>query len=68
MYASTNPKTKKALKEQVKQGPVPCHQEGPFGPHVKDGHDTCEGPHYPEPHRWYARVKVENNYIVKVLG
>ncbi len=26
----------------------------------------CEGPHYPEPHRWYAEVKVENGIVIKV--
>lgn len=66
MYATQNFKTKKALKEAVAAGPVACFQPGPFGPDVKDGVHCCEGPHYPEPHRWYATVTVLNGNIVKV--
>ena len=66
MYASNNPKTKKALKEHVTTGPVPCFQPGPFGPDVVNGWHTCEGPHCPEAHRWYARVEVRDGCIVKV--
>jgi hypothetical protein len=43
-------------------------QPGPFGPTVADGLHTCEGPHYPAPHRWYARVRVRGGRIVKVEG
>ena len=68
MYSDTNYKTKKALKEAVKLAPVSCHQPGPFGPSVKDGDHTCEGPHYPAPHSWYARVRVKDGQIVKVLS
>ena len=67
MYADTNFKTKKALREAVADGPVACHQPGPFGPALSDGEHTCEGPHFPEPHRWYARVEVRSNHIVRVL-
>ncbi len=68
MYAYRNFKTKKALREAVKLGPVECYQPGPFGPSVKDGEHTCEGPHFPEPHRFYARVLVKDGMIVKVLA
>jgi hypothetical protein len=68
MYANQNFKTKKALKEAVAVAPVACHQAGPFGPDVADGRAACEGPHYPEPHRWYASVVIEDNHIVKVTG
>lgn len=30
------------------------------------GPASLEGPWYPEPHRWYARVHVENGIIKKV--
>jgi hypothetical protein len=66
MYSTENFKSKKALKAAVAAGPVPCFQPGPFGPDVKDGQHCCEGPHYPEPHRWYATVTVQNGRIVKV--
>lgn len=66
MYAVKNYRTKKELKEAVKSGPVPCYQPGPFGPDVRDGQHCCEGPHYPEPHRWYATVTVKDGKIVGV--
>lgn len=43
-------------------------QPGPFGPLVQDGRATIEGPHYPEPHRWYADVEVKDGYIIKIYG
>jgi hypothetical protein len=49
MYTSINFKTKKKLKEAVKNGTV-----------------TLEGPHYPEPHRWYAQAELKEGVIVKV--
>ena len=56
MYTTRNFKTKKALK-----------QAGPFGGNEPtDGWITLEGPHYPEPHRWYARAEVKDGAIVKV--
>ena len=68
MYSDQNFATKKALKEAVLSGPVPCHQPGPFGPSVKDGDDCAEGPHYPKAHSWYARVRVSGGCIVEVLS
>jgi hypothetical protein len=68
MYSIRNFKSKKALKEAVKLAPVACFQPGPFGPNVADGEHTLEGPHYPEPHKFYARVRVVEGMIVKVLS
>lgn len=66
MYVSPNFKSKKALKESVAAGEVVLvFSPGPF-PAKKDGTETVEGPHYPEPHRWYAQVVVENGRVVKV--
>ena len=31
-----------------------------------DGEFSVEGPHYPEPHRWYARVTLKNGIVTKV--
>jgi len=64
MYSRENFRTKKALRAAVAAGPVPAYQPGPFGPHVPDGTWACEGPHFPEPHRWYATVTVEGGNIV----
>lgn len=66
MYATENFKTKKALKSAVLAGFVGCFQPGPYGPNVSDGWRVCEGPHFPQPHTWYAQVLVENGNIIKV--
>jgi hypothetical protein len=68
-YVSPNFKTKKALKEAVAAGKrVEVFSPGPF-PAVKGGFANVEGPHYPEPHRWYSRVQVNaEGVVVKVVG
>lgn len=69
MYTDVNFKTKKALKEAVLAGKqVTYYQPGPFGGNEpKTGTIYCEGPHYPEAHRWYAKCQVENGVITKVF-
>lgn len=70
MYTIPNFKTKKALKEAVAQG----QNVSVFQPNSLDHKDygdftgmvTAEGPHYPEPHRWYARLELKNGAVVKV--
>jgi hypothetical protein len=64
-YTETNFRTKKALKEAVEKGNVRVYQPGPFGPDVRDGRTAVEGPHYPEPHKFYALVEVKNGVIPK---
>ena len=68
MYTVKNFKSKKALKEAVKMGEiVTIYQPGPFGGNEPtNGTVSLEGPHYPEPHRWYASATLENGRIVKV--
>ena len=69
MYTRENFKTKKAFKEAVKNGEaVAVYQPGPFsdGSDLQDGTVSIEGPHYPKPHRWYARATVKNGIVVKV--
>ncbi len=66
MYVSPNFKTKKALKEAVAGGQVvSVYSPGPF-PCPENGSIAVEGPHFPEPHRWYASVTVRNGIVVKV--
>lgn len=70
MYTHTNYKTKKQLKEDVKAG----KQVTVFQPNGDitgveaplNGRVCIEGPHYPEPHRWYASAVIENGVVVKV--
>lgn len=67
MYTDINFKTKKALKEAVLGGKqITIYSPGPF-PCKTEGEETIEGPHYPAPHTWYARVRLSNGVITKVL-
>lgn len=69
MYTDINFKTKKALKEAVASGKqVTVFQPGGIFESKRDGRTTVEGPHYPEPHRWYASVEISGGIITKILG
>ena len=66
MYCDINFKTKKALKEAVTSGKkVYVFSPGPF-PAPTNGRCAVEGPHYPEPHKWYAQVEIVDGQIVSV--
>jgi len=63
MYTSINYKTKKALKEAVKEGVrVRVFSPGPF-PAPHNGSCVIEGS---QPHRWYASVRINNGIITEV--
>ncbi len=68
MYTTKDFKTKKALKDAVKEGEkVTVYQPGPFGGNeMTDGVVSLEGPHYPKPHTWYARATLKDGFIVAV--
>lgn len=38
------------------------------GDEPTDGIAFLEGPHYPRPHTWYAKVQVKDGVVVKVLS
>jgi hypothetical protein len=68
MYVNPNFKSKKALKEAVAAGEtVTVFSPGPF-PCSENGREAVEGPHYPEPHRWYASVEIKDGKVTKVLN
>ncbi len=68
MYVSPNFPTKKRLKEAVAAGePVAVFEPGIDGG-IYTGDVSVEGPHYPKPHSWYARVRMVNRKVVKVLS
>ena len=68
MYVRPNFKTKKALREAIQKGDrVTVFSPGPF-PAPTSGRTTIEGPHYPEPHRWYAGVEVTDGVVTKVVS
>ena len=80
MYTDKNFRTKKELKTAVeayntispidgqRQGrAIRYFQAGPFGGNEPlNGTFCCEGPHYPEPHKWYATCTAKDGVIIKV--
>ena len=69
MYTVKNFKTKKSLKEAVNNyETINIFQPGPFGGSscTENGQVCLEGPHYPEPHRWYATATIKNGCVVYV--
>lgn len=65
-YVNPNFKTKKALKEAVQEGKeIEVFQPG-LGTVPENGTVYLEGPHYPEPHKWYAQGKMENGRLTSV--
>lgn len=69
MYTDRNFKTKKALKEAVASGQhIGVYQPNDMfgGAPPTEGAVSVEGPHYPKPHSWYARVTLQGGRIVKV--
>jgi hypothetical protein len=66
MYTHTNFKSKKALKEAVAAGKEVTIYAPGLGEPKKDGQEFLEGPHYPEPHKWYAEVTMKDGKVVKV--
>ena len=67
-YVEPNYRTKKELKQAVAAGKnVRVFSPGPFGCNL-NGNEFIEGPHYPEPHKWYAQVQVVEGKVVKVLS
>jgi hypothetical protein len=59
-YTVANFKTKKQLKEALASGiKVRCYNPGPFP--LTPGRVFLEGPHYPQPHRWYAEARVDES-------
>jgi hypothetical protein len=82
MYTDINFKTKKAFRDAInasnayiaspdtapKAQPVTYFQPGPFGPSAPaDGVIYVEGPHYPEPHKWYAQCEAKDGKIVRII-
>jgi len=65
-YASRDFDTKKQLIEAVAAGKKISVYQPFMGEVPMNGQTSVEGPHYPRPHRWYARVTMQDGYIVKV--
>lgn len=62
-YTDRNFKSKKALKEALKDGEsIGVFSPGPF-PVPSQGKVSIEGPHYPAPHTWYATATLVDGLI-----
>lgn len=69
MYVNPNYATKKAFKAAVAAGRKhEIYNPSGMFPITKNGQETVEGPHYPAPHRWYARVVVQDGVVIKIIG
>ena len=70
MYVHPNFKTKKALRDALAAGQtVEVFQPNAMfgsGEAPRDGRVYIEGPHYPEPHRWYAEGTMRDGKLVSV--
>ena len=64
-YIFGNPKTKKAAKELVKKGSASCFEPG-LGDIPYNGTVYISGPHYPQPHKWYAQGVVRDGVLVSI--
>jgi hypothetical protein len=64
-YAHKNFKTKKELKEAVKEGKQVRLKPSVFDTPL-NGPAWVEGPWAPAPHVWYAEVEMKDGLIVKV--
>ena len=69
MYVDPNFRTKKALKQAVADGQVvTVFSPGPFGC-LHPGRHAIEGPHYPQPHKWYAEVETDaDGRVVRIIS
>ena len=69
MYTDINYKTKTELRKAIKSGvEVSTFQPGGVFQATRTGVVTIEGPQYPAPHRWYARVEILDGIITKLIS
>jgi len=66
MYTDYNFKTKKEFREAVAKGEKVSLYAPGLGSPKQNGTEFAEGPHYPEPHRWYAQVEMKDGFVIKV--
>lgn len=66
MYTTKNFKSKAELKRALKAGEkITCFSPGYFKCPT-EGVVVLEGPHFPEPHRWYATGIMKEGVLVEV--
>ncbi len=68
MYTDYNFRSKRALKQAIKEGQyIRVYSPSGLFP-VNDGPAVIEGPQYPEPHKFYARVHIVDGVIDKFIS
>ena len=68
-YVTPNFLTKKEFKAAWRRGDTIIVFNPGLGGEIKDTHNggvTVEGPHFPRPHTWYARVQIRDGRIIKI--
>jgi hypothetical protein len=69
VYTERNYKTKKELTAAFAAGKmIAIFQPGPFGGGPINGNVALEGPHYPQPHKWYASGTAKDSVLVTLGG
>jgi len=69
-YLYPNLKSKKAFREAIAQGrTITAMENTPAGSVLVRGTTTVtfEGPHHPEPHRFYGKAQVTDGKVTKVI-
>lgn len=66
MYITGNPKSKKAVKELIAAGQKLRVFAPGLGTVPENGTCAVEGPHYPQPHRWYGTVTIKDGIVVAI--
>ena len=66
MYASRNFKSKREFKLAVDSGERITLFAPGLGSPKANGTEYVSGPHYPEPHKWYATCTIVNGVVTKV--
>lgn len=65
-YVNPNVTTKAELKRRLGSGLVTEVYQPGTGTIPRDGRVFLEGPHYPQPHTWYAEGTMKDGKLVKV--
>jgi hypothetical protein len=66
-YTDVDFKSKKDFKEAVKSGKkVRLYNPSGMFPTKENGVEFVEGPHFPKPHTWYAKVEVKDGVVISI--
>lgn len=66
MYVRPNFRTKRELREALARGEAVEVFAPGLGEVPREGGVSLEGPHYPEPHTWYATGVMRGGRLVRV--